>query len=172
MQWPLILTTIRAETIRSVHDTRYNAHDTIRSAIHLPFLPGKQRLVILACDQKHCTPPTMCQLPNSKQKPMVIVVSQLPGLISGINFPVTLDSPSQLMFLKGLWRRIFSKTHLTYSFILVMSYVYLYSSSIFTSWLCMLLVFHLHFTLSIHFSFICIYIVILQTISLFCIVLH
>ena len=58
MQWPLILTTIRAETIRSVHDTRYNAHDTIRSAIHLPFLPGKQRLVILACDQKHWAPPT------------------------------------------------------------------------------------------------------------------
>ena len=40
------------------YDTRYDAHDTIRSAIHLPFLPGKQRLVILACDQKHCTPPT------------------------------------------------------------------------------------------------------------------
>ena len=37
---------------------RYDAHDTIRSAIHLPFLLGKQRLVILACDQKHCTPPT------------------------------------------------------------------------------------------------------------------
>ena len=36
------------------YDTRYNAHDTI----HLPFLPGKQRLVIPACDQKHCTPPT------------------------------------------------------------------------------------------------------------------
>ena len=26
--------------------------------IHLPFLPGKQRLVILACNQKRCTPPT------------------------------------------------------------------------------------------------------------------
>ena len=37
---------------------RYDAHDTIRSAIHLPFLLGKQRLVIPACDQKHCTPPT------------------------------------------------------------------------------------------------------------------
>ena len=49
----------RAETIRSAHDTiRYDAHDTIRSAIHLPFLLGKQRLVISACDQKHCTPPT------------------------------------------------------------------------------------------------------------------
>ena len=45
----------RAETIRSAHDTRY---DTICSAIHLPFLLGKQRLVIPACDQKHCTPPT------------------------------------------------------------------------------------------------------------------
>ena len=43
-------------TIR--YDTRYAAHDAIRSAIHLPFLPGKQRLVILACDQKHCTPRT------------------------------------------------------------------------------------------------------------------
>ena len=43
-------------TIR--YDTRYDAHDMIRSAIHLPFLPGKQRLVIPACDQKHCTPPT------------------------------------------------------------------------------------------------------------------
>ena len=43
-------------TIR--YDTRYDAHDTIRSAIHLPFLLGKQRLVIPACDQKHCTPPT------------------------------------------------------------------------------------------------------------------
>ena len=40
------------------YDTWYDAHDTIRSAIHLPFLPGKQRLVIPACDQKHCTPPT------------------------------------------------------------------------------------------------------------------
>ena len=40
------------------YDTRYAAHDTIRSAIHLPFLPGKQRLVIPACDQKHCTRPT------------------------------------------------------------------------------------------------------------------
>ena len=40
------------------YDTRYNAHATIRSAIHLPFLPGKQRLVIPAWDQKHCTPPT------------------------------------------------------------------------------------------------------------------
>ena len=43
-------------TIR--YNTRYDAHDTIRSAIHWPFLPGKQRLVIPACDQKHCTPPT------------------------------------------------------------------------------------------------------------------
>ena len=50
---------IRAETIRSARDTmRYDAHDTIRPAIHLPFLPGKQRLVISAWDQKHCTPPT------------------------------------------------------------------------------------------------------------------
>ena len=40
------------------YNTRYDAHDTIRSAIHLPFLPGKRRLVIPACDQKHCTPPT------------------------------------------------------------------------------------------------------------------
>ena len=43
-------------TIR--YDTQYAAHDAIRSTIHLPFLPGKQRLVITACDQKHCTPPT------------------------------------------------------------------------------------------------------------------
>ena len=43
-------------TIR--YNTRYEAHNAIRSSIHLPFLPGKQRLVILACDQKHCTPPT------------------------------------------------------------------------------------------------------------------
>ena len=42
-------------TIR--YDTQYGAHDTIYSAIHLPFLAGKQRLVILACNQKHCTPP-------------------------------------------------------------------------------------------------------------------
>ena len=39
------------------YDTRYDAHDMIHSMIHLPFLPGKQRLVIPACDQKHCTPP-------------------------------------------------------------------------------------------------------------------
>ena len=39
-------------------DTRYGAHDTICSAIHLPFLAGKQRLVIPACHQKHLTPPT------------------------------------------------------------------------------------------------------------------
>ena len=38
--------------------TRHDWHDTIRSAIHLPFLPGKQRLVIPACDQKLYTPPT------------------------------------------------------------------------------------------------------------------
>ena len=43
-------------TIR--YDTRYDAHDTKRSAIHLPFLPGKQRLVIPPCDQKYCTQPT------------------------------------------------------------------------------------------------------------------
>ena len=43
-------------TIR--YDTRYGAHDTICSAIHLPFLAGKQRLVITACDQKHRTQPT------------------------------------------------------------------------------------------------------------------
>ena len=43
-------------TIR--YDTRYGAHDTICSAIHLPFLAGKQRLVIPACDQKHRTLPT------------------------------------------------------------------------------------------------------------------
>ena len=30
----------------------------IRSAMHLPFLLGKQRLVIPACDQKHSTQPT------------------------------------------------------------------------------------------------------------------
>ena len=43
-------------TIR--YDTWHDAHDTIHSAIHLPFSPGKQRLVIPACDQKHCTPLT------------------------------------------------------------------------------------------------------------------
>ena len=37
---------------------RYGAHDTICSTIHLPFLAGKQRLVIQACDHKHRTPPT------------------------------------------------------------------------------------------------------------------
>ena len=47
----------RAETIRPAHDTRFSAHNTIRSAIHLPFLAGKQRLLIPACDQKHCIPP-------------------------------------------------------------------------------------------------------------------
>ena len=60
-----------------------------------------------------------------KQKHMVIVVSQLQGPISGINSPVILGSPSKVMFLKGLWRHIFSKMHLTYSFILVMSYIYI-----------------------------------------------
>ena len=58
--YALMLT--RAETICSAHDMiRYaiDAHDTICSAIHLPFLLGKQRLVIPACDQKHCTPPTI-----------------------------------------------------------------------------------------------------------------
>ena len=39
------------------YDTRYGAHDTICSAIHLPFLAGKQRLVIPACNQKHSTSP-------------------------------------------------------------------------------------------------------------------
>ena len=43
-----------------------------------------------------------------------------------IDFPPILNSPSQLMFLKGLWRHIFSKIHLTYSFILVMSYIYIF----------------------------------------------
>ena len=44
-------------TIR--YDTRYSAHDTIRSAIHfndLPLLAEKQRLVTRACDQEHRTP--------------------------------------------------------------------------------------------------------------------
>ena len=54
--WALGLKRYTKPVIR--YDTRYDAHDTIRSAIHLPFLPGKQRLVIPACDQKHCTPPT------------------------------------------------------------------------------------------------------------------
>ena len=54
---------------------------------------------------------------------MVVVVSQLPDLISGTNFPVILDSPSQLIFLK---RHILSKTHLTNSFILMMSYFYIF----------------------------------------------
>ena len=40
------------------YDTRYGAHDTICSGIHLPFLAGKQRLVITACYQKHRTQPT------------------------------------------------------------------------------------------------------------------
>ena len=40
------------------YKTWYGAHDTICSPIHLPFLAGKQRLVIPACDQKHHTPPT------------------------------------------------------------------------------------------------------------------
>ena len=39
------------------YDTRYGACDTICSTIHLPFLAGKQRLVIPACNQKHRTPP-------------------------------------------------------------------------------------------------------------------
>ena len=61
-KWSLMVDS-KAETIRSAHDTirydtRYDAHDTIRSATHLPFLLGKQRLVIPACDQKHCNPPT------------------------------------------------------------------------------------------------------------------
>ena len=104
-----------------------------------------------------------------KTKPMMIAVSQLRGLISAINFPVILDSLSQLMFLKGLWRHIFSKMHFTCSFIIVMSYVYFFYIHIVT----------MHaisissiFTLSIHFSVMCIYIVIRQIISLFCIVLH
>ena len=41
-----------------MHTIRCTRYDTIRSAIHLPFLPGKQRLVIPACDQRPCTPPT------------------------------------------------------------------------------------------------------------------
>ena len=43
-------------TIR--YDMRYDANDRICSAIYLPFLAGKQRLVITACDQKHRTQPT------------------------------------------------------------------------------------------------------------------
>ena len=34
----------------------------------------------------------------------------------GINFPVILDSPSELMFLKSLWIQNFSKMHLTTKF--------------------------------------------------------
>ena len=37
---------------------RYGAHDTICSVIYLPFLAGKQRFAITACDQKHRTQPT------------------------------------------------------------------------------------------------------------------
>ena len=56
----------RAETIHSAYDTIRYAHDSddmIRSVIHLPFFPGKQWLVIPACDQKHCTPPTTTACP-------------------------------------------------------------------------------------------------------------
>ena len=42
-------------TIR--YNTGYGAHDTICSVIHLPFLAGKQRLAIPACNQKHPIPP-------------------------------------------------------------------------------------------------------------------
>ena len=55
-QWWLGLKRYAQPTIR--YDTRYDTHDRICSSIHLPFLPGKLRLVIPACDQKYCTPPT------------------------------------------------------------------------------------------------------------------
>ena len=98
---------------------------------------------------------------------LMIVVSQLPGLISGVIFPVMLDSQSQLVFLKVLWRHIFSKTHLTYSFIRLMSYIYIFYIHIVTMHaISISSTFYSLYT----FSFICIYIVILQTISLFCIV--
>ena len=54
---PIGLKRYAEPTIR--YDTRYSAHDTIRSAIHfntLPLLVEKQRLVMRACDQEHCTP--------------------------------------------------------------------------------------------------------------------
>ena len=57
------------------------------------------------------------RLSDGKQKS---VVSQLWCLIFEINFLVILDSQSQLMFLKGLWRHIFSKKHL--AFIQVISF--------------------------------------------------
>ena len=112
----------------------------------------------------------MCRLPNSKHKPIVTIVSQLPDLIFGINYPVILHSPSQLMFLKGLWRHIVSKMHLTYSFIVVMPYIYIFYIHIVTMHAITCISISSIFTISTHFSFIVI--VILQTISLFCIVLH
>ena len=54
--WTVGLKRYAQPTIR--YDTRYGAHHTICSSIHLPFLAGKQRLVITACDQKHRTQPT------------------------------------------------------------------------------------------------------------------
>ena len=55
--WPLWIGLKRYAQTTIRCDTRYGAHDTICSAIHLPFLAGRQRLVIPACDQKHRTPP-------------------------------------------------------------------------------------------------------------------
>ena len=72
--------------------------------------------------------------------------------------------------LKGLWRHICSKTHLTYSFILVMSYIYIFYIHIVTMHaISISSTFYSLFTVSLHMH---IYIVIRQTISLFCIVLH
>ena len=79
---------------------------------------------------------------------MAIFVSPFP--ICGINFLVILYSASQLMFLKGLWNHIFTKMHLTYrSYFSDVLHLYLLYS--YRDYACY--VFHLYFTLYIHFCF-------------------
>ena len=59
--WCYIYTTVGLKRYAQTtiwYDTWYGAHDTICFAIHLSSLAWKQRRVIPACDQKHCTPPT------------------------------------------------------------------------------------------------------------------
>ena len=89
-------------------------------------------------------------------------------LIAGINFPDILDSPSQLMFVFFcLWRHIFFKDAFTLH-LYSSDDLYLYVLHSYRDYACD--EFHLYFTLSTHFSFMCIYI--FAIIMLFCLVLR
>ena len=81
--------------------------------------------------------------------------------IAGPNLWSQLPSLIRLSKSISTWRHIFSKMHLTYSFILVMSYIYIFCVHIVTMRAITCISISSFFTISTYFSFLYIYIVIL-----------